>query len=146
MWFFFSLSKEAIFFSSSKQHQRLDFCKRGYRYGRFERGIGSSGKVKIDFSVLLESVPIISFMEARREGDQNLDFFSSPETFREGSETFSLMVPKPYPKVSKPWAEFSVRIERFRNLDPRFRNLSRGSICKFQKYFQKSHFGPELAR
>ncbi|KAL4386529.1 hypothetical protein GQ457_09G016840 [Hibiscus cannabinus] len=68
------------------------------------------------------------------------------EAFREGSETFSLMVPKPSPKVLKPWTEFSVRTERFRNLDPRFRNLSRGSIYKFQKCFQKSHFGLELAR
>ncbi|KAL4271785.1 hypothetical protein GQ457_13G024070 [Hibiscus cannabinus] len=91
----------------------------GYRFGRFERGIGSSGKVKTDFSVLLESVPIISFVEARRQGDQKLDFCSSPETFREGSETFSLMVPKPCPKVSKPWTEFFVRTERFRNLEPR---------------------------
>ncbi|KAL4354209.1 hypothetical protein GQ457_06G013620 [Hibiscus cannabinus] len=54
-----------------------------------------------------------------------------PETFRKGSETFSLMVPKPCPKVSKPWVEFLVRTKRFRNLDPRFRNLSRGSVCKF---------------
>ncbi|KAL4388639.1 hypothetical protein GQ457_09G018100 [Hibiscus cannabinus] len=95
---------------------------------RFERGIGSSGKVRIDFSLLLECVMIISFVEARRQGDQSLDFCSSiflllqecPETFREGFETFSLMVPKPCPKVSKPWAEFSVRTGRFRNLDPRF--------------------------
>ncbi|KAK8510978.1 hypothetical protein V6N12_036890 [Hibiscus sabdariffa] len=28
------------------------------------------------------------------------------------------MVPKPSGKVPKPWAEFSVRIGRFRNLDP----------------------------
>ncbi|KAK9010290.1 hypothetical protein V6N11_036801 [Hibiscus sabdariffa] len=41
------------------------------------------------------------------------------ETFREGSETFSLMVPKPWPKVSKPWVEFLFRTERFQNLDPR---------------------------
>ncbi|KAL4342610.1 hypothetical protein GQ457_08G027930 [Hibiscus cannabinus] len=86
---------------------------RGYWFGRFERGIGSSGKVRSDFSLLLECVMIISFMEARRQGDQSLDFCSSPETFREGSETFSLMVPKPCPKVSKPWAEFSVQTGRF---------------------------------
>ncbi|KAL4351956.1 hypothetical protein GQ457_06G011670 [Hibiscus cannabinus] len=93
-----------------------------------------------DFSVLLESV------SARRKEDQGINFCSSPETFREGSETFSLMVPKPCPKVSKPWTEYSVRTGRFRNLDPRFRNLSQGSIYKFQKCFQKSHFGSELAR
>ncbi|KAL4342282.1 hypothetical protein GQ457_08G017330 [Hibiscus cannabinus] len=54
-----------------------------------------------------------------------LGSWEGPETFREGSKTFSLMVSKPCPKVSKPWAEFSVRIGRFRNLDPKW-----GSICK----------------
>ncbi|KAL4379417.1 hypothetical protein GQ457_02G043400 [Hibiscus cannabinus] len=39
-----------------------------------------------------------------------------PETFRKGYETFSMKVPKPCPKVSKPFVEFSVRTERFRNL------------------------------
>ncbi|KAL4282603.1 hypothetical protein GQ457_16G017580 [Hibiscus cannabinus] len=125
----------------------LCFCgllraDRGYRFGRLERSFGSSGKVKTDFSMLLESVSV--FQEVRfqllQEGPET--FREGPETFREGSETFSLMVPKLCPKVSKPWTEFSVQTERFRNLDPRFRNLSRGSICKLQNCFQKSHFGP----
>ncbi|KAL4369104.1 hypothetical protein GQ457_05G022890 [Hibiscus cannabinus] len=87
---------------------------RGNRFGMSERGIGSSRKVKTDFR--LRSFPtmqIASLVEARRQEDQGIKFCSSPETFREGSETFSLMVPKPCPKVSKPWTEFSVRTERF---------------------------------
>ncbi|KAL4349009.1 hypothetical protein GQ457_17G009070 [Hibiscus cannabinus] len=125
--------------SSARRSNRVNH--EGYRFGRLERSFGSSGKVKTDFSVLLESVSVKVFQKVRFQLLQE-----GPETFREGSKTFSLMIPKPCPKVSKPWTEFSVRTERFRNLDPRFRNLSRRSICKFQKCFQKSYFGPELAR
>ncbi|KAL4340224.1 hypothetical protein GQ457_08G027900 [Hibiscus cannabinus] len=105
---------------ASVENRVFNVATMGYRFGRLERSFGSSGKVKTDFSVLLESVSITSLVEARRQEDQGINFCSSPETFREGSETFSLMVPKPCPKVSKPWTEFSVRTGRFRNLDPRF--------------------------
>ncbi|KAL4311920.1 hypothetical protein GQ457_01G016830 [Hibiscus cannabinus] len=85
----------------------------GYWFKRFERGIGSSGKVRTDFSLLLECVMVKVFLKVRF-----LLLQEGPETFKEGSETFSLMVPKPCPKVSKPWTKFSVRTGRFRNLDP----------------------------
>ncbi|KAL4388535.1 hypothetical protein GQ457_09G016800 [Hibiscus cannabinus] len=84
------------------------FSNKGYRFGRFERCIGSSEKVKTEFLVLLESVLVKVFRKVRFQLPQEC-----PETFREGSETFSLMVPKPCPKVSKPWTEFSVRTEWF---------------------------------
>ncbi|KAL4366550.1 hypothetical protein GQ457_05G026930 [Hibiscus cannabinus] len=49
----------------------------GYRFGRLERSFGSFGKVKTDFSVLLESVSIASLVEERRQEDQGINFCSS---------------------------------------------------------------------
>ncbi|KAK8697458.1 hypothetical protein V6N13_113606 [Hibiscus sabdariffa] len=44
---------------------------RGNQFGRFERGIGSSGKVKIDFLVLLEGIPFIHVHEWYGIGKRN---------------------------------------------------------------------------
>ncbi|KAL4296592.1 hypothetical protein GQ457_12G018820 [Hibiscus cannabinus] len=66
---------------------------------------------------------ITSLVEARRQEDQGLNHlfkyilvamvvYEGTETFREGFETFSMKVPKPCPKVSKPWVKISVLPER----------------------------------
>ncbi|KAL4311875.1 hypothetical protein GQ457_01G023990 [Hibiscus cannabinus] len=60
----------------NQKHELTPHRNRGYRFGRLERSFGSPGKVKTDFSVLLESVSIASLVEARRQKDQGIKFCS----------------------------------------------------------------------
>ncbi|KAL4310595.1 hypothetical protein GQ457_01G023620 [Hibiscus cannabinus] len=68
-------------------------------------------------SGLLEGISIASLGKARRQGGSSITIVQEgTETFREGFETFSMKVPKPCPKVSKPLVRISILPKRFRNL------------------------------